>query len=175
MPRLRRTSQLRSRRSVQWGRGPEELNGAFAATGAALWSTAIALTVSKSTIVRIRGYLQAIQLSNTAAGDGFGGAVGIGVTTAAAFAAGVAACPTPLTEEEWDGWMWHHYFQLRAVTATIADGVNSQAVAFEVDIDTKAMRKLTDEMVVFGCTEVELGGTATMELQARSRMLLKLS
>ena len=42
----------------------------------------------------------------TSALDGFNGAFGIGLVTRQALAVGVSAVPTPLDEEDWDGWLY---------------------------------------------------------------------
>ena len=81
-------------------------------------------------------------LTAAAAGDGFFGAVGIGIVTNQAFVAGVTSMPEPFDEVNWDGWMWHFFFDIRSVTATIGDGVNAASVSQLLTIDSKAMRKL---------------------------------
>jgi len=102
----------------------------------------------------------------TSVGDGFFGAIGVGVVTAAAAAAGVASIPTPLTEAGWDGWMLHRYFALEAALGAGSDGefVNLQ-------LDSKAMRKLTEDDSLAMVAEVAENGTATATLQARIRVL----
>ena len=96
---------------------------------------------------------------------GYDGAVGICVVSENAFNAGIASVPTPVTDVAWDGWLWHHFFSLRAVTATIGDGVNGPAVVWKIIIDSKAMRKtnITDvEIAVIETTE-----TTSASLHAR--------
>jgi len=167
--------QRTARRLTAWGLGPEEVDGAHSSSAASLWSSTVTLSASdNATIVRIRGLIKVTQLTATAAGDGFFGAVGIGIATSAAIAIGVTAVPTPLTEEDWEGWMWHSYFDVRATTATIADGVNAAGVVANLVIDTKAMRKFSSEMTLYGATEVVESGTALLELQGSTRALFKL-
>jgi len=109
----------------------------------------------------------------TAAGDGFLGAVGIGVVNENAFTVGgTTSVPTPVTDMDWDGWMWHQFFDLRTNVAGVGDGQSGISIGF--DIDSKAMRILGDEMILMGCTEVVESGTATMEVSADSRILAKL-
>ena len=124
------------------------------------------------TIVRIRGYFRVILTAATAAGDGFLGAVGIGVVTAPAFAVGLTAVPLPVAEMDWDGWMFHQFFDLRSNIAGVGDGQPGVSIGF--DIDSKAMRKLGDEQVLMGAIEVVESGTAVMEVSADTRILLKL-
>ena len=110
----------------------------------------------------------------TAVGDGFRGAVGIYMMTTAAFAIGPTAALGPLTEANSDMWLWHSFFDLRIITATIADGVNAVAANHRIEIDSKAMRKDFDpERVLVGVTEVVEVGTATMENHAEVRVLVK--
>ena len=121
------------------------------------------------TIVRLRGFVELILTSASALGDGFDGAIGIGIVSAPAFAIGVTAVPTPITEIEWEGWLWHQFFSLTAPTAA-QDSENRQV--FEVD--SKAMRKINSEEVVYAAIEVTETGTAGLKAKLGTRMLLKL-
>ena len=112
--------------------------------------------------------------ASDAAGGGFFGALGIGVVTSDAFAVGVTAVPNPVDDADWDGWMWHQFVSVHTITATIADGVNAQGVYARVPIDTKAMRKIPLNETVFLSLQVAEAISATMEVFADSRMLLKL-
>ena len=125
--------------------------------------------------MRIRGYAAFYLSSWTAALDGYEGAMGIGVVTDAAFSVGTTALPTPLTEEDWDGWMFHQYYSVRApATGTEADGANAQGIVLRIPIDSKAMRKITPEMTMFGIFQHTETGTAVINSEARTRILLKL-
>jgi len=166
----------RSRRSVGWALGPEASDGTTAATGKVLWTTGVVLSsVVKATIVRIRGQFAAYMNSASVAGSGFKGAVGIGITTTAAFTIGATAIPGPLTELDWDGWMYHRIFDVRTITATLADGVNAVGVVDRFEIDSKAMRKFDEDMTLFGMIEVTEQTSAQLEFQADTRLLLKLT
>jgi len=168
-------ARSRSRRITAWGLGPADADGALSASGAALWSQGIVITVNEVTLVRIRGNLRIIIKSSSAAGDGYRGASGIGIVTKEAFAAGAVSMPTPQSNADWDGWLWHSFWTVQAITATIADGVNAAAVSKDIEIDSKAMRKWNDDMTLFGMHEVVELGTSTIEFQADSRLLVKLS
>jgi len=165
------------RRKTAWGVGP---NATAQASTAALnpiaWANGVVLqNDSEATIVRIRGIMSLVLHVSSLAAGGFLGAAGIGITTAAAFAAGVGSMPSPITELDWDGWMWHHFYDVHSVTATIADGANAGAVYQRVLIDSKAMRKFRTDEVVFGIWEnAEEIGTATVTIHANSRMLFML-
>ena len=159
-------------RRVGWSPGPKSAaQGAsvgFSATGAILGTISSQATLDGLTIVRLRGECTAQLVTASSQGDGFSCAVGVALVTTAALTAGVASVPTPLTEEGWDGWLYHRYFQLFAgaaiAAATAAQQIDlthptSAAVRFEVD--SKAMRKDTVDnavMVVFEAVEV---GTAS--------------
>ena len=70
--------------------------------------------------------------------------------------------------------MGHHYFDVRAITATEADGSNAFATVQKIVIDSKAMRKFGSEQILFGSLDVTETGTSVMRLQAETRVLLKL-
>ncbi len=161
------------RRSVSWVDGPEATELAFSATGTQIWTSGVVTTLGEITVVRIRGRFNAFVTAATSAGDGFDGAVGIGIVTSQAFGSGIGAVPTPLTELEWDGWMWHNFFNVRMITGTASDGVNAVSAVFDVEIDTKAMRKFGDTMTLFGIVEVTEQGAAAMECWGNCRMLVK--
>ncbi len=165
------------RRTTAWGFGPNADPISLSASGNQLWSSGVVLDLeSKATIVRLRGEVNAFLLSASAAGDGFDGAFGIGITTTEAFAVGgQASTPGALTDMDWDGWMWHRFFNIHASTATIADGVNAVGVSFRTEIDGKAMRVWDASMTLFGSVEVVENGTATGEVWADCRALVKLS
>jgi hypothetical protein len=105
---------------------------------------------------------------------GFSGAFGIGITTADAFGIGVTAVPTPLTERDWDGWLFWHAWNLKTVTATIADGVNAVGAFQRIEVDTKAMRKQDENMLIYGCMEGTEVGNAVLNWNFDSRLLVLL-
>ncbi len=121
------------------------------------------------TIARVRGLLEVFLTASTAAGDGYFGAVAIGIVSAPAFAAGVASVPTPLTEIEWEGWLWFSYFGVHAPGAGTA---SSSEVRQRVVIDSRAMRKVGSAEVVYVAAEVVEAGTATMLMRVATRMLV---
>ena len=162
--------------SVAWAVGPFDVDGSTGATGKTLWSGSITSVGAalERTIVRMRGGGAFNLISATAAGDGFRVGLGIGLVTLQAQVAGAALIPGPLTDMDWDGWMWHRMFTVQMLTATFADGVNAISAAFHYEIDTKAMRKWhEDSVAIVGMTEVTELGTATMNHNANTRMLLK--
>ena len=168
-PRGRAT---RSRRSVSWTIGVADVDGSFSASGKAVWSFGATPTGNEETIVRTRGLVAFYNESANAIGSGWFGAVGIGIVSDQAFAAGATSMPGPLADEDWD-WIWHSYFDVRAISATIADGVNAFSCAQRIVIDSKAMRKIGPNETLFGMTEVVESGAGTLEIQAQTRTLVK--
>ena len=174
------------RRKTSWNIGPQSgVDGAsiqIAASQATLLNGGAAVLAEGTTLVRTRGEFTAYLKTVAAGGDGFHGAFGIGVATGAAFTAGVASLPTPLTEETWDGWLYHRYFGIFAggpVAAATAqqqlDAVAPTSGALRIEVDSKAMRKLQVDMTIFAVIEVvELGAASQMEFSFNSRMLVKL-
>ena len=162
----------RARRRTNWVNGPgSSVVVGFSGTSISSQSTIPGDAVPGSTILRVRGDFYFNLLTAAAVGDGFFGGFGVGVMTTAAVGAGTAAIPTPLTEANWDGWMFHRFFHCFSGLSGAADG--AAAVAFE--IDTKAMRKWADDdYVLVAVTEVIEEGMATAENAFNSRVLVAL-
>ena len=182
MAQLRRGFQARSLRSSPkrlsaWGGGPADVQGVIAGTGKTLWGAGTVTTESQVTIVRLRGMISMRLILSTSAGDGFHGAVGIGIATSAAFAIGVTALPGPITNVEWGGWMWHQFFQSLgvAVQSVGADVPRNTTADLRIPIDSKAMRKFGQDQVLFGMYESTEVGVASLTLDADTRLLAKLS
>ena len=161
-------------RQVSWEEGPQAVDVTVASSAGKLWTAVAVPTTAGLTVVRIRGFINVFQLTGTAAGDGFFGAFGIGITTDEAIAAGVASTPSPFEDEGWDGWIWHSYWDTRVITGTVSDGVNAGAVFQRIEIDTKGMRKLKLGMTMFGASDQTESGTASVEYNASTRVLVKL-
>ena len=164
------------KRSVSWAIGPGASDVAIAASGKSIWTISITGTGTalERTIVRIRGACHCTLKTAAALGDGFLVGLGIGLVTEQALVAGITAVPGPLTDADWDGWMWHSVTDVRAITATIADGANAVSASARVDVDTKAMRKWhEDSVAVIGVIEVVESGAASMDFNSFTRMLLK--
>ena len=130
--------------------------------------------LSEVTITRLRGRVNMKLQTTNAIGAGFFGAHGFGIVTAEAFGVGATAMPSPLEDNDWDGWMYHQFFDIHSITATIADGANAMAVVESSDIDSKAQRILHSDDVLMGVTEVLEIGVATASIHADTRMLVKL-
>ena len=172
-------------RKTSWSVGPETsgLGGpqAITGTGAVFAGTSTAFAFDGDTLVRTRGELLLLLTAASAVGDGFHGAFGIGLATTAAIVAAGASLPTPITEEDWDGWLYHRYFSIiaggtiaAATAAQQGDQVNSTSAALRIEVDSKAMRKVAIDMGLFAVVEVVEHGTAVAEFLFNCRTLIKL-
>ena len=163
------------RRKTSWEVGPGSSTPVvLTGSGSTILGSGIAPTIPGLTLVRTRGLLGLTLNTAAAAGDGYTGALGIGVVTASAFAIGVTAVPTPLTDAGWDGWLYHEFFDVRAGDRTAGDS-NWEAAIARYTVDSKAMRKIEDEeKTVFAVLEVVEQGTAQVEVSFDSRVLVKL-
>ncbi len=99
------------RRKTKWSFGVEDDGSVdLAASGKQGWSSGIVLVLESSvTLVRIRGEVLSRLRSATTALDGFRVAYGIGLATNEAFSVGNTALPGPITDADWDGWIWHTF------------------------------------------------------------------
>ena len=67
--------------------------------------------------MRIRGELLAYLTAATGVSDGFLCAVGIGLASQNAFTdIGVTALMSPIGDEDWDGWLYHRFFNLHSAS-----------------------------------------------------------
>ena len=169
-------NRSRSKRMTAWAIGPQDSGSTLAATGARIWTTGVQLVNEpKATIVRVRGIFHVVCDTVAAGNDGYIGAIGLGLVSTPAFAAGIASVPTPLTEMAWDGWLYHSFFDVRGITATIADGVNGPTCTQTIEIDSKAMRIMGEQQTLIGVIDVVETGTSTMSYTADTRVLVKTS
>ena len=169
--RSRGFSQGSARRLVAWDEGPgDSATDTITGSASSVLGAGIVPLVEGLTIVRLRGHLGITLNAATAVGDGYTGAIGIGKVTDAAFAIGITALPTPLTELGWNGWMFHTFFDIRAgLDAALQSNITRQ-----IEVDTKAMRKLEADMTLACIIEVVEQGTAQIEVSFNSRVLAKL-
>ena len=178
MARPRGFSQGRSRgprRRTGWELGPGGTAALSVSTDSVSFlGSGIVTLFDGFTIARLRGFLSANLLTVSSAGDGYDFAVGVGLINSDAFAVGVTTILDPIGDADWDGWLYHRFFNIHAVTATIADGVNAAAAAIQFEVDSKAMRKLTDTDVIFAAVQAVENGAATAEVFFNSRLLMKL-
>jgi len=177
-------SRSPTRRKTSWTVGPQSgVDGAsisITASAAVLMGVGSAATEDGLTIVRTRGELLFFLTASTTGGGGFFGAFGIGIANTPAFTAGVASLPTPITEDDWDGWLYHRFLTVGsggAIDAGVSadvDMVNASAASVRVEIDSKAMRKINLNETLFAALEVTEVGTATARIFVNSRILVKI-
>jgi len=169
---LRSRPFVRSKRLTDWGFGVDMLDQSISATGKILGTTSLTIGQT-STIVRIRGLLHVMITAASGIDEGYLGAAGIALVNTDAFGVGITAIPGPLTDAHWDNWMWHSFFDVRSITATIGDGVNSQSVSQRLIIDSKAMRKWDPAETLVLMVEGVESGTSILRVNGDSRILVK--
>ncbi len=169
------------RRKTFWDDGPlTTIGGQTSVTVEKVpWATgAILATESMVTLVRTRGEIL-IQLDlATAAGDGFAGALGIGIVSGDAAVVGATAMPGPFSDADWPGWLWHQYFHLRGVASQSQgqDVARNSMADLRIQIDSKAQRIIKSNETVFGMLETASEtGTAGLFFVAQTRILSKLA
>ena len=133
--------------------------------------SALAFSQDGLTLVRTRGLFSANLTAASAAANGYHGAVGIGLATAAAVAVGITAVPTPITEQGWDGWIW--WSPIFAYSGR-ADEVEGGSGTNSLVIDTKGMRKIKEEDSLYAAIEITEVGAASLFISLDCRMLFKL-
>ena len=173
--RFPRQSRFPTRRLTSWDSGVSALPLTLGVTANQIWTVGQAVTVEKTTLIRIRGTFMAFLTAVTAGGDGFDGAFGIGVVSSEAFAAGVASIPSALSDSDRNIWLVHQFINLHQLSGTETDGSNAVGSVVRGEIDSKSMRKLVFGDVVFGSLELVEQGTAAGEFFANTRFLAKLS
>jgi len=176
--RLRGSSQVRvrsQRRRTDWSEGTGGTTATAVSTSSAQFlGSALVPVVLGSTIVRIRGHIDLVGTLATAAGDGFTGAVGIGIASTRAVVAGVGSVPTPITNQAAENWLWWHSFSV--VNAVVSSTEITRSFFQRLIIDSKAMRKFEDNTVsLYAMIEPVEIGTATMSVFHDSRVLSMLA
>ena len=185
MPRSRQFSggfsRGRPRRKTTWSLGPggDDLLSmdtiGFSASGQFILGSGVAPVVPELTIVRIRGYLEVGLRTADAALAGYNYVAGIGIVSGDAFSVGVTAVPKPFDDIDWPGWLWIHMSGLHAPAGALASSsADAQTTREVVVIDTKAMRKLGTNEVLFMIVQAAETGAATMDIRGGTRVLVKL-
>ncbi len=119
------------------------------------------------TVVRTRGEV-AVRPTLTSADLSLSGAWGCAVVTDRAFAAGVASIPGPFTDAGWDGWFAWGAFSQRW---DFQDATGAGYAAIGYPVDSKGMRKITDDETVVLVAETQTGAI-NIAMQLRLLMLL---
>ncbi len=128
-----------------------------------------AAALIKPTVVRTRGNV-AVKPTALNADVTIVGAFGLAVVSDQAFAAGAGSIPGPFDDAEWDGWfVWHSF----SYTFEFADATGFQGpMDLNTEVDSKAMRKVTDNETIVLMAESQIGAFA---IAMNIRLLLKLS
>ena len=134
--------------------------------------SALGVTTSGATLIRTRGMMQ-IHFDPTSIGDTFQWAVGLGIYSSDAFAAGAASLPGPLSDVDYD-WVWHKIGAFGPSFSATEDGTNIRNNLW-IEIDSKAMRKLKPSQTMgFMVEGIILSGGGTIDFGMSARQLFKL-
>ena len=107
------------------------------------------------TVVRTRGQVQTGPGTGIVVDKEIIGAYGLAVVTDRAFAAGVASVPGPFTDAGWNGWfVWRSFHYVQEAAGTVATLLQQTA---SQEVDSKAMRRVTDDETVVLVAESQLG------------------
>ena len=117
-------------------------------------------TFPDNTVLRSRGELLVVATPNAAADTDVLG-LGLAVTTVAAQAAGGLSLPGPIADAGADLWFWHTFVPLDAVDAT-ASVADNPGVVVRVPIDSKAMRRFSNDHALVLMGEVSTGNFASV-------------
>jgi len=164
-----------SRRRTGWEEGPGGTSTQSLTTaGITLIGSGAQILQDGHTLVRTRGWLGLILATNTLVGDGVIGAFGIGIVSKPAFDIGITAIPGPLSEMDWEGWLYFRHFSVRSGDVS-AGFTQLNGVMAGIEVDSKAMRKVGTDEVVIAVIEHVLIGTADVRVNFDSRALYKLA
>ena len=163
------------RRRTGWEPGPFTTSLSLTAAGKTAWSTTQEFLEDGLTVARIRGSLSLTVSSVGSRFDHFDAiAFGIGIASVQAIGIGATALPGPLSEIDWEGWIYHTIQS--GMRGTALSPLGDAAGFVRVDIDTKAMRKVGTNQAIFGMVEAEVEtGVVDVRVEGRTRMLLMLS
>ena len=167
-----RSHVVRSKRQVTWIGTADQGYVAVASTAKVLLSSfdPFAVGIIKPTIVRTRG-MYSIKPDVFTANLDIVGAWGVAIVSDDAFAVGITAIPGPFSDSNWDGWMAHEFFAVHLEDlGTAVETVFPADVRFNVD--SKGMRKVSDNETVVHVAESEIGNFLIAE---PIRTLYKLS
>jgi len=100
-------------------------------------------------------------------------ALGLGIFSSDAFAAGAVSMPGPITDADYD-WVWHNAivfgpsFEAAESNTSIVGNVN-------IEVDSKAMRKMKPSQTLGWIAEVSIiSGGGTVDLSVVARHLFKI-
>ena len=124
--------------------------------------------IGKPTVVRTRGQVS-VKPTTYAADIETVGAFGIAIVSAQAFGIGITAIPGPFIDSDWDGWfVWRSF----SFAYEFHDATASLLGSFQQEVDSKAMRKVSENETIVLVAESQSGG---FDISFPIRMLLKLA
>jgi len=145
----------------------------FSANTIAILGSGITPVIPALTIVRIHGHLELLFSAADVALAGFNWVAGIGVVTLDAFTAGAGSIPDLFADIDWPGWMWMATGSIHTAKGAFAVG-DPTVNPVIVKIDSKSMRKLRVNEVMFMAFETGEAPAATMTVRGMTRALVKL-
>ena len=120
------------------------------------------------TVVRTRGMLT-IRAEDDSADRDIVGAFGLAVVSADAFAIGITAVPGPFSDSGWGGWLVLQPFGLHVA---FASAVGVDKIQTDIEVDSKAMRKIAPNNVLVLVAE---SNTGAYRISSPVRVLLKVA
>ena len=126
----------------------------------------------RPTVVRTRGEVSIINSVFTGGNVVIGGAFGVCVVTQEALAAGTASIPRPFDDSDWDGWYVWQSFRAEYELADATGKVGLNAGSLRYQVDSKGMRKLTENERLVMMAESQTGA---FDIAMHLRMLMLLS
>ncbi len=125
--------------------------------------------LAKPTVVRTRGEVTIRPATAVVTDLEVTAAYGLAVVSDKAFAAGAASIPEPFDDAGWDGW-----FVWRSISYSqeAGDATGFTVVSHSQEVDSKAMRKVTDDETIVLMAQSKSGA---FRIDMPLRLLLKLS
>ncbi len=124
-------------------------------------------TLFNTTIVRTRGILS-VRPTVEGVSLFYQGALGMGIVSDQAFAAGAGSVPGPWTDQDWGGWfVWIAFVNRLSVSTDIG----RELISINIPFDSKAMRKVEPNETVVVVVESQVGA---VNVATPFRMLIKL-
>ncbi len=128
-------------------------------------------TPNVETLIRCRGLL-VIQSNQIAAAEQPFGAIGLCLVTDQAFAAGAGSIPLPYTDSESDAWLLHQFW---AAPFQFGDGTGFARIDAQYQLDSKAMRRVTQDDTVLMVLEVGSAAAIGVNYRWDMRLLTKVA
>ncbi len=162
----------RMRRVTLWGDTTSVLQTLATAQTAVLTNSlsAAGLALRPFTVIRVRGRV-IVRSDQTAGSEDQSVAVGFAVVSDQASAIGVTAVPTPITDAGSDLWLMYQMVK----SAMIIASDTAIAVVGDVEVDSRAMRKVEEGQDLIAVVESDVSGaTAGLLVGTGYRFLIKL-